>query len=71
MIFWACLDLPTDIVSYTGLYNILNFPAGVVPVTTVTPQDEEELAFYTGYYRDSTQNRYYFGTGLLHGILQR
>ncbi|XP_044889532.1 vitamin D3 hydroxylase-associated protein-like [Felis catus] len=49
-------EIGTDIVSYTGLYNILNFPAGVVPVTTVTPQDEEELAFYTGYYRDSTQN---------------
>ena len=35
-----------------GLYNLLNFPAGVVPVTTVTPQDEKELAFYRGYYRD-------------------
>ncbi|GAB5575030.1 vitamin D3 hydroxylase-associated protein-like [Prionailurus iriomotensis] len=58
MIFWACLDLPTDIASYMGLYNILNFPAGVVPVTTVTPQDEEELAFYTGYYRDSTDKNF-------------
>ncbi|XP_027393178.1 fatty-acid amide hydrolase 1-like isoform X2 [Bos indicus x Bos taurus] len=37
---------------YLGLYNLLNFPAGVVPVTTVTPQDEKELAFYRGYYRD-------------------
>ncbi|XP_020732825.2 fatty-acid amide hydrolase 1-like [Odocoileus virginianus] len=38
--------------SYLSLYNVLNFPAGVVPVTTVTPQDEKELAFYKGYYRD-------------------
>ncbi|XP_047724842.1 vitamin D3 hydroxylase-associated protein-like [Prionailurus viverrinus] len=49
-------EIGTDIASYTGLYNILNFPAGVVPVTTVTPQDEEELAFYTGYYRDNLSN---------------
>lgn len=39
--------------SYTGLYNLLNFPVGVLPVTTVTQQDEEELAFYKGYYGDS------------------
>lgn len=29
-----------------GPYNTQNFPVGVVPVTTVTPQDQEELAFY-------------------------
>ncbi|TKC36427.1 hypothetical protein EI555_000638, partial [Monodon monoceros] len=41
--------------SYLALYNILNFPAGVVPVTTVMLQDEEELAFYRGYYRDRSE----------------
>ncbi|XP_078306701.1 fatty-acid amide hydrolase 1-like [Panthera onca] len=51
-------EIGTDIASYTGLYNVLNFPAGVVPVTTVTPQDEEELAFYTGYYGDSTDKNF-------------
>ena len=30
------------------LYNVLNFPAGVVPVSTVTEADEEELKFYRG-----------------------
>lgn len=30
------------------LYNVLNFPAGVVPVSTVTEADEEELKFYQG-----------------------
>ncbi|XP_068175509.1 fatty-acid amide hydrolase 1 [Antennarius striatus] len=39
-------------VSYTMLYNLLNFPAGVVPVSTVTADDEEELRNYTGVYRD-------------------
>ncbi|XP_036304350.1 vitamin D3 hydroxylase-associated protein-like isoform X2 [Pipistrellus kuhlii] len=39
--------------SYASLYNVLDFPVGVVPVTTVTLQDEEELAFYKGYYGDS------------------
>ncbi|XP_057166658.1 vitamin D3 hydroxylase-associated protein-like isoform X1 [Ursus arctos] len=43
-----------DASSYLSLYNVLNFPAGVVPVTTVTLQDEEELAFYKGYYGDSS-----------------
>ncbi|XP_063795599.1 vitamin D3 hydroxylase-associated protein-like isoform X3 [Pseudophryne corroboree] len=38
--------------SFTMLYNILNFPAGVLPVTTVTPEDEEELKHYKGYYND-------------------
>ncbi|XP_015277431.1 PREDICTED: vitamin D3 hydroxylase-associated protein-like [Gekko japonicus] len=35
-------------VSSTMLYNVLNFPAGVVPVTTVTEDDEEELQQYQG-----------------------
>ncbi|NWI66650.1 FAAH1 hydrolase, partial [Todus mexicanus] len=39
-------------VSYTMLYNALDFPAGVVPVTLVTDEDEEELKSYQGYYRD-------------------
>ncbi|XP_009873832.1 PREDICTED: fatty-acid amide hydrolase 1-like, partial [Apaloderma vittatum] len=39
-------------VSYTMLYNALDFPAGVVPVTMVTEEDEEELKGYQGYFRD-------------------
>ncbi|XP_068599706.1 fatty-acid amide hydrolase 1 [Brachionichthys hirsutus] len=42
----------THSISYTMLYNLLNFPAGVVPVSTVTAEDEEELKNYTGLYRD-------------------
>ncbi|KAJ7332774.1 hypothetical protein JRQ81_014954 [Phrynocephalus forsythii] len=38
--------------SYTVLYNYLDFPAGVVPVTTVTKEDEEELKNHRGYYND-------------------
>ncbi|NXK55158.1 FAAH1 hydrolase, partial [Chauna torquata] len=39
-------------VSYTMLYNSLDFPAGVVPVTMMTDEDEEELKGYQGYFRD-------------------
>ncbi|NXC69870.1 FAAH1 hydrolase, partial [Anhinga anhinga] len=39
-------------VSYTMLYNTLDFPVGVVPVTMVTDEDEEELKGYQGYFRD-------------------
>ncbi|KAF2978003.1 hypothetical protein EK904_011517 [Melospiza melodia maxima] len=39
-------------VSYTMLYNALDFPAGVVPVTLVTDEDEEQLKGYKGYYQD-------------------
>ncbi|XP_065698580.2 fatty-acid amide hydrolase 1-like [Patagioenas fasciata] len=39
-------------VSYTMLYNALDFPVGVVPVTLVTDEDEEELKGYQGYFRD-------------------
>ncbi|NXG28538.1 FAAH1 hydrolase, partial [Dromaius novaehollandiae] len=39
-------------VSYTILYNCLDFPAGVVPVTTVTDEDEEELKGYKGHFQD-------------------
>ncbi|XP_069835463.1 vitamin D3 hydroxylase-associated protein-like isoform X2 [Dendropsophus ebraccatus] len=38
--------------SYTMLYNILNFPAGVVPVGSVTEDDEEKLKHYRGYSND-------------------
>ncbi|XP_062419622.1 fatty-acid amide hydrolase 1 [Pungitius pungitius] len=38
--------------SYTLLYNLLTFPAGVVPVSTVTAGDEEELGSYEGHFRD-------------------
>nr|XP_046248198.1 fatty-acid amide hydrolase 1 isoform X2 [Scatophagus argus] len=40
-------------VSYTMLYNLLNFPAGVVPVSTVTAEDEEKLKDYKGIYKDN------------------
>ncbi|XP_078527819.1 vitamin D3 hydroxylase-associated protein-like [Lissotriton helveticus] len=39
-------------ISYTILYNVLDFPAGVVPVTLVTTQDEEELKHYKGHFQD-------------------
>ncbi|NWI32917.1 FAAH1 hydrolase, partial [Sula dactylatra] len=35
-------------ISSTMLYNVLNFPAGVVPVSMVTEADEEELKLYRG-----------------------
>uniref|UniRef100_A0A8C4JVD1 Amidase domain-containing protein n=1 Tax=Dromaius novaehollandiae TaxID=8790 RepID=A0A8C4JVD1_DRONO len=38
-----------DGLSSTMLYNILNFPAGVVPVTMVTEADEEQLQLYSRY----------------------
>ncbi|XP_015277432.1 PREDICTED: vitamin D3 hydroxylase-associated protein-like [Gekko japonicus] len=44
--------------SYTNLYNVLNFPAGVVPVTTVTPADDEELKYYRGHYGDPWDKRF-------------
>ncbi|KAJ6659480.1 hypothetical protein lerEdw1_018714 [Lerista edwardsae] len=37
---------------YTILYNYLDFPAGVVPVTTVTKEDEENLKSLKGHYGD-------------------
>ena len=40
--------------SYTFLYNLLDFPAGVVPVTKVTDEDEAALA---GYPRDDMWTR--------------
>ncbi|KAH0618657.1 hypothetical protein JD844_018054 [Phrynosoma platyrhinos] len=43
--------------TYTHLYNVLNFPAGVVPVSTVTQADEEELKLYKGHYGDPWDKR--------------
>ncbi len=40
------------VLSYTMLYNLLNFPAGVVPGSTVTAEDEEELRHYKGIHQD-------------------
>ncbi|NWR62750.1 FAAH1 hydrolase, partial [Bucorvus abyssinicus] len=39
-------------ISSTMLYNVLNFPAGVVPVSTVTEADEEELKLHRGFCDD-------------------
>uniref|UniRef100_A0A672I464 Fatty-acid amide hydrolase 1 n=1 Tax=Salarias fasciatus TaxID=181472 RepID=A0A672I464_SALFA len=39
--------------SWTMIYNGLNFPAGVVPVSTVTAEDEKELDMYKGFYQDA------------------
>uniref|UniRef100_A0A1A8GQC1 Fatty acid amide hydrolase n=1 Tax=Nothobranchius korthausae TaxID=1143690 RepID=A0A1A8GQC1_9TELE len=49
--FTYCGQIST-ILSYTALYNLLNFPAGVVPVSTVTTDDEEELKHYKGVFQD-------------------
>lgn len=42
----------SGVLSYTVIYNLLNFPAGVVPVSTVTAEDEEKLRHYKGNYQD-------------------
>jgi hypothetical protein len=33
----------TEQLAYTAVYNALNFPAGTVPVTNVTAEDEDKL----------------------------
>lgn len=38
--------------NYTVLYNLLNCPAGVVPVTKVTAYDVNKLQDYRGHYHD-------------------
>lgn len=38
--------------SYKLIFNLLNFPAGVVPVGKVIEKDEDELKDYVGYYND-------------------
>ncbi|XP_034049401.1 fatty-acid amide hydrolase 1-like [Thalassophryne amazonica] len=47
----TCSVVSPDI-AHTVIYNLLNFPAGVVTVSTVTPQDEEELRNYKGKYQN-------------------
>ncbi|XP_039175805.1 fatty-acid amide hydrolase 1-like isoform X2 [Crotalus tigris] len=42
----------SEVISNYILYNLLDFPAGVVPVTTVTKEDEEELKNFKGHYND-------------------
>ncbi len=39
---------PEGALSYTVLYNLLNFPAGAVTVSTVTEEDEAQLRQYKG-----------------------
>ncbi|XP_068095690.1 vitamin D3 hydroxylase-associated protein-like [Hyperolius riggenbachi] len=39
-------------VSYTMYYNLLDLPTGVLPVTTVTREDEEALRGYKGHHKD-------------------
>lgn len=46
----------TGAISYTVLYNCLDFPAGVVPVTTVTAEDDAQLEHYRGYFGDIWDN---------------
>ncbi|XP_026562958.1 fatty-acid amide hydrolase 1-like [Pseudonaja textilis] len=41
-----------EVIGNTILYNYLDFPAGVVPVTTVTKEDEEELKSFKGHFND-------------------
>lgn len=43
-------------ISYTVLYNCLDFPAGVVPVTTVTAEDDAQIEHYKGYFGDIWDN---------------
>ncbi|XP_018430684.1 PREDICTED: fatty-acid amide hydrolase 1-like [Nanorana parkeri] len=45
----SCLPVA---ISYTVLYNLLDFPVGVLPVTAVTREDEEALRSYEGHHRD-------------------
>ncbi|XP_037626276.1 vitamin D3 hydroxylase-associated protein-like [Sebastes umbrosus] len=49
--FLYCSKL-TIVLSYTMLYNLLTFPAGVVTVSTVTAEDEEELKHFKGIHQD-------------------
>ncbi|XP_069088849.1 vitamin D3 hydroxylase-associated protein-like isoform X2 [Pleurodeles waltl] len=45
-----------DASTNTHLFNVLNFPAGVVPVTIVIEDDEEQLKQYKGHYNDHWDN---------------
>nr|XP_033771425.1 vitamin D3 hydroxylase-associated protein-like [Geotrypetes seraphini] len=44
--------------SSTALYNLLNFPAGVLPVSTVTEEDEKELQYFKGCHNDFWDKEY-------------
>ncbi|XP_053325777.1 vitamin D3 hydroxylase-associated protein-like [Spea bombifrons] len=39
-------------ISYTMLFNVLQFPAGVVTVSSVSAADEQEMKRYKGHYND-------------------
>lgn len=56
----------TPILSYTSIYNLLTFPAGVVPVTTVTREDEEQMKNYKGFNQD--QADVYFKQAVSGGV---
>ncbi|CAK8674010.1 unnamed protein product [Clavelina lepadiformis] len=47
-----CLENTPVVMGYTGLYNFLNFPAGIVPVTKVEQSDIDALRNYRGHYGD-------------------
>lgn len=51
-----CVFPPPGAISYTVLYNCLDFPAGVVPVTTVTAEDDAQMEHYRGYFGDMWDN---------------
>ncbi|XP_054908534.1 fatty-acid amide hydrolase 1 [Poeciliopsis prolifica] len=55
--FLYCGQL-TCLSSLTMIYNLLNFPAGAVPVSTVTAQDEEDLKHFKGLYQDTWDKRH-------------
>lgn len=52
MWFSAALCVCAGAVTYTAVYNVFNFPAGVVPVTEVTAEDEDQLKNYRGNFGD-------------------
>ena len=43
-----CFFYKKGIVSYTCAYNVLDFPAGSLPVTKVTKEDVKKMADYPG-----------------------
>nr|CAB3244153.1 fatty-acid amide hydrolase 1-like [Phallusia mammillata] len=43
----------TALMSYTALYNLVNCPAGVLPVTKVTQADIDQLHDFSGHYGDA------------------
>ncbi|XP_053492952.1 vitamin D3 hydroxylase-associated protein [Ictalurus furcatus] len=53
------VSLSSAALSYTALYNVLNFPAGVVPVTEVTAEDEDQLNHYSRYFGDAGDKTFF------------